>query len=88
VIDLARKDKLAGPRVTDPRRPDSGPVGEVKRRFTQGAHHCVATAPIRVAKCKDNELQVIAADPQPPLRFDPCAWGKPAQSRVEHWRRE
>jgi hypothetical protein len=73
VIDLARTNKLAG---------------EVKRRFTSGAHHCVATAPIRVAKCKDNTLQVVLADPQPPVRFESCAWGKPAESRVEHWHRE
>lgn len=73
VIDLERKDKLAG---------------SVSRRFRQRAGECVATAPIRVAKCKDNTLQVIVADPQPPVGFAPCAWGRPAESRVEHWRRE
>ncbi len=73
VIDLERKDKLAG---------------EVKRRFMQGATECIATAPIRIAKCKANTLQVVVADPQPPLSLSPCTWGRPADSRVEHWRRE
>jgi hypothetical protein len=73
VIDLVRKDKLAG---------------EVKRRFMQRGDECVATAPIRIAKCKDDTLQVIVADPQPPLSFAPCSWGQAAESRVEHWRRD
>lgn len=72
VIDLDRRTKLAG---------------EVTRRFAQRADVCEAKAPIRIAKCKDNTLQVVLADPQPPLTFSPCAWGKPADSRVEHWRR-
>lgn len=73
VIDLERKDKLAG---------------EVKRRYMQRAAECLAKAPIRIAKCKDNTLQVVVADPQPPLAFEPCSWGTPAESRVEHWRRD
>jgi hypothetical protein len=73
VIDLERKDKLAG---------------DVKRRFMQGATECVAKAPIRIAKCKDNTLQVVVADPLPPLAFSPCSWGTPAPARVEHWRRD
>ena len=73
VIDLAREAKLAG---------------IVQRRFMQGAVACESKAPIRIAKCKDNTLQVVVADPQPPLTFEPCAWGKPSQSRVEHWRRD
>lgn len=73
VIDLERKDKLAG---------------EVKRRYMQGATACIATAPIRIAKCKADTLQVVVADPQPPLSLTPCTWGRPADSRVEHWRRE
>jgi hypothetical protein len=73
VIDLERTTKLAG---------------DVKRRYMQRADECVGKAPIRIAKCKDNTLQVIVADPQPPLAFSPCSWGKPAESRVEHWRRD
>lgn len=73
VIDLKRTDKLAG---------------QVARRFARGADLCTATVPIRVTTCKANTLQVVLADPQPPLAFSPCRWGKPAESRVEHWRRE
>jgi len=73
VIDLQRTDKLAG---------------DVKRRFMRGPAECVAAAPMRIAKCKDDTLQIVVADPQPPLSFAPCSWGKPAESRVEHWRRE
>ncbi len=72
-IDVERGSKLAG---------------EVRRRFMRRADACEARAPIRIAKCKDNSLQVIVADPQPPLSFAPCTWGQPAASRVEHWRRE
>src|SRR5262245_50963300 len=56
-IDLERGKKLAG---------------EVKRRFMRRADACEARAPIRIAKCKDTILQVIVADPQPPLSFTPC----------------
>jgi hypothetical protein len=73
VIDLARTDKLAG---------------EVQRRFTHGPHHCVAKAPIRVAKCEAGSLQVVSTDPQPPLQFSPCAWGRPVESRVDRWLQE
>jgi hypothetical protein len=73
VIDVERKDKLAG---------------EVKRRFMRAGDECLAKAPLRIAKCKDNTLQIVLADPQPPLTFSPCSWGMPAESRVEHWRRD
>ena len=63
-------------------------AGEMMRRYTRGAESCEAHAPLRIAKCKDNELQVVLADPQPPLAFAPCTWGRPADSRLEHWHRE
>jgi hypothetical protein len=75
------------PRVIDVERP-AKLAGEVKRRYTQGGDECVGKAPFRIAKCTANSLQVIVADPQPPLGFSPCAWGKPAESRVETWRRD
>ena len=73
VIDLTRAERFAG---------------EVSRRFTRGADACVAKTPIRIAKCKASTLQVVVADPQPPLSYAPCTWGRPAASRVEHWRRD
>lgn len=62
--------------------------GEVKRRFMRRGDACEAHAPIRIAKCSANTLQVVVADPQPPLAFAPCTWPRPAASRLEHWRRE
>jgi hypothetical protein len=74
VIDLRRGEKLQG---------------NVKRRFMAGPTVCEATAPIRIAKCKADGLQIVVADPQPPLALAPeCRWPSPAPSRVEHWRRE
>jgi hypothetical protein len=72
------------PRLIDLRRTDKL-AGEVKRRYRD---RCEAHAPIRVAKCKADTLQVVLADPQPPLQDAPCTWGQVAPSRVEHWRRE
>jgi hypothetical protein len=72
-ITLERTDKLAG---------------EVKRRYVRGADACEARAPFHVTKCEANELQVVLADPQPPITFAPCSWGAAADSRVERWRRD
>ena len=79
VIDLARDDASA---------PDGTLAGEVKRRFTRGGDHCDARAALHVTACDAAGLQVVIADPQPPLAFAPCAWGAPPTSRVERWRRE
>ena len=73
VIDLARTEALAG---------------EIKRRYMRGAEVCDAHAPIHVTKCEANTLQVVLADPQPPLQFAACQWPLAAPSRVERWRRE
>lgn len=75
------------PRVIDVKRADKL-TGTVTRRYMPGADECAAKAPIRIAKCKENTLQIVVADPQPPLSFTPCSWGKPAESRLEHWRRD
>jgi hypothetical protein len=74
VIDLRRGQKLQG---------------EVKRRFMAGSAQCEASAPIRIAKCKADSLQVVVADPQAPIEMAPaCKWPRPAASRLEHWHRE
>lgn len=79
----------AAPRVIDLHRGEKLTLtGDVKRRYQQQAAICEARSPIRIAKCKANELQIVLADPQPPLQMSPCAWGQPAASRIEHWRRE
>ncbi|NVB84106.1 MAG: hypothetical protein HOV81_37370 [Kofleriaceae bacterium] len=77
----------AAPRVIDLRRGEKL-QGEVRRRFMAGSALCEATAPIRIAKCKADGLQVVVADPQPPLEMAPCKWPRPAASRLERWHRE
>ena len=73
VIDLARGDKLAG---------------EVKRRHMRRADACLARAPIRVTACRDDELELVLADPPAPLTMTPCAWSMAPASRFERWRRD
>jgi hypothetical protein len=73
VIDVSRADKLAG---------------SIKRRYMRGPDACEAQAPIRFAKCKDNALQVVLTDVIAPLEYVPCAWSRPAPSRVEWWKRD
>ena len=73
VIDLARSEKFAG---------------DVKRRYSRAGQHCEARARIHVTNCEGSELQLVIADPQPPIEFAPCSWGAAADSRVERWRRD
>jgi hypothetical protein len=75
------------PRVIDLKRGEHL-QGDVKRRFMQGQAECVGTAPIRIAKCKSNTLNIVIGDVSPPLAFSPCQWPKPNESRLEHWQRE
>jgi hypothetical protein len=76
------------PRVIDVRRTNNDAlVGEVTRRYMQGPLRCDAKASARVTSCKDDTLEIVLADPQPPLTFEPCAWGQHAPSRRERWRR-
>ena len=65
------------PRVIDLRR-GTKLQGEVKRRYMAGSAVCEATAPIRIAKCKADGLQVVVAYPAAPLALTPaCAWPGP-----------
>lgn len=76
------------PRVIDLRRTETALVGEVTRRYMQGALRCDAKATARVTACKGDTLEIVLADPQPPIEFSPCRWGQAASSRREIWRRE
>lgn len=76
------------PRVIDLERGDDGLRGRVKRRYMRGATSCIASATATVTSCSGDALDLVLADPQPPLAFDPCTWGAPAPSRRERWRRE
>ncbi|HUS30714.1 MAG TPA: hypothetical protein VMZ53_19525 [Kofleriaceae bacterium] len=82
-------DHVAGgaPRVIDLRRGERF-VGDVKRRFMQGGIECVATASVRIAKCKSDALHLVIADPPSPLKFSPCEWPRPNEPELDHWHRE
>jgi hypothetical protein len=75
------------PRVIDLRRGERF-VGDVKRRFMSGGIECVASSPVRIAKCKTNALHVVIADPPSPLSFSPCTWPRPNEPELDHWHRE
>ncbi|HLL24487.1 MAG TPA: hypothetical protein VK427_20290 [Kofleriaceae bacterium] len=86
--DSLRPDGLeVAPRVIDLRRTPDAFVGQVTRRYMRGTTRCDAKAPARVTTCKDNTLEIVLADPVPPIGFAPCVWGQTASSRRERWRR-
>jgi hypothetical protein len=77
------------PRVIDlERRPGATIEGTLRRRYLQRAEICDARVPVHVTGCADDTLELVLADPAPPLAFTPCTWPGPGPSRVVHWRRE
>jgi hypothetical protein len=77
VIDLVRA-RGDGARLT----------GTLWRRYMRGAERCEAQLPVQVTRCAGDTLEIVLADPVPPIGFAPCAWPRPGPSRVERWRRE
>ncbi|MBA3819606.1 MAG: hypothetical protein H0X17_11990, partial [Deltaproteobacteria bacterium] len=57
-------------------------------RYLRGADRCDARAAARITACSANTLDVVLADPPPPLGFAPCTYGAPAASHRERWQRE
>jgi len=89
-IDPLFADGRAGaPRVADLKRTPSGDglVGTMHRRHSQRDQACDSRATIRITACHERTLDLVVADPAPPLTFSPCTWGRSSPSRVEHWRR-
>ena len=82
VIDLARD---ADPRAAAGSR---APAGTLRRRYMRRAERCDAQLPVHVTSCAGDTLEIVLADPSPPLGFSPCTWPGPAPSRVVRWRRE
>jgi hypothetical protein len=76
------------PRVIDLSRTGGGITGNVRRRYLRGVERCDARVPVRVTACADDGLELVLADPEPPIATAPCAWPRPGGSRVERWRRE
>jgi hypothetical protein len=54
----------------------------------QRAARCDAHVPVHVTRCAGDTLELVLADPSPPLGFEPCTWPQPGPSRVERWRRD
>jgi len=77
------------PRVIDLDRDARGALaGTVQRRFMRGPRVCDGELPVHVTACTNDTLEIVLADPQPPLAFDPCSWGRPPDTHVERWHRE
>lgn len=84
----APADRNVAPRAIDLSRGGGRLVGEVRRRYERGADVCIATAAVHVTRCTDDTLELVLADPPPPLAFAPCAQGRPTGAHRERWRRE
>ena len=76
------------PRVIDLSRQDGKLTGVVRRRYMRESDACDATAPLRITSCTTGTLELVLADPVPPVGFTPCAWATPSSSRRERWRAE
>jgi hypothetical protein len=82
VIDLARPPE--SPPGTSP-----GPLtGTLRRRYLRRADRCEARVPVHVTRCAGDALELVLADPAPPLGFAPCTWPAPGPSRIVRWRRD
>lgn len=62
--------------------------GILHRRYMRGAASCDARIAVHVTRCAGDTLDLVVADPSPPIGFAPCAWPGPAPSRLVHWQRE
>ena len=85
--DVPASDLEVAPRMIELAREDSGMRGTVKRRYMKLAAICIAKAPITIASCAADTLEIVRGDPTPPLGFAPCQWSRPEPSRHERWLR-
>ena len=79
-----------GPRVIGLRRTPDGIAGSVRRRYMRGSVPCVAEAPAHVTACAGDAIEIVLADPVPPIAWpaapkQPCGWARPDSSRRERW---
>jgi hypothetical protein len=80
------------PRVIGLARGPRGISGTVRRRYMRGSQACIGRAPVHVTACAGAELQLVLADPAPPLAWpaapeQACTWSSPS-THVERWLRE
>lgn len=98
VIDLQRAPAAAIHGSTDPgaqrgaaRTPPAEPAaltGTLRRRYMRRAEGCDAHVPVHVTRCAGDTIELVLADPAPPIAFSPCTWPGPGPSRLVRWRRE
>jgi hypothetical protein len=85
---------VVAPRVIDLARTPAGAnaapalAGTLRRRYMRRAERCDATLPVHVTRCSGNALELVLADPSPPLTFSPCTWPRSNAARVVRWQRE
>jgi hypothetical protein len=63
-------------------------AGTVHRRYMRRAEICEAQVPAHVTRCAGDTLELVLADPAPPLGFSPCTWPRLAPSRLARWQRQ
>jgi len=86
VIDLVRRAQPAQPTQIDAIASEL--TGTLHRRYMRGAGSCDAQVPVHVTRCAGDALELVLADPSPPLGFAPCTWPRPGFSHTMRWRRE
>jgi hypothetical protein len=88
------RDLEVHPRRIDLTRDPAAPAasatlaGTVHRRYLRRADICEAEVPVHVTRCAGDTLELVLADPAPPLGFAPCSWPGPAPSHLVRWQRE
>ncbi|MEO8703049.1 MAG: hypothetical protein ABI867_23590 [Kofleriaceae bacterium] len=73
------------PRWIDLERGDTGIAGFVRRRYMRAAATCTAKQPATITACANDAIDIVLADPSPPLTFAPCTYPRPAGSARERW---
>lgn len=84
-------DLVTAPRELELTRPGDSAgtlAGTLHRRYMRGSASCDARIAIHVTRCTGDTLDLVLADPSPPLALSPCSWPRPAPSRLVHWQRE
>lgn len=84
---------VATPRELELHRGSAAHIaGMVHRRYMRRAERCDARTEVHVVRCAGDAtgdvIELVLADPAPPLAFAPCTWPAPGASRVVRWRRE
>ena len=74
------------PRLIDLARP--GLAGTLRRRYMQRDARCDAQVPVRITRCAGETIELVLADPAPPIGFTPCAWPRAGSSRIARWVRQ